>query len=174
MQLDALVTRSLFLMMHELIGTELNKQKLFRSSTPQEVIRDKLFDKFLEQSKNTTDGKDEANVVKNSPFTVYFRQKVYDYKAFYTPSHSTNFLTNEFYCPKLFKLIVKQLHLLPIWSGIMISNQTFGYDVKTRLSNNPVENYFGQLKNNILQKKKNVKKLSDFWPHYATVVCFHF
>jgi hypothetical protein len=33
----------------------------------------------------------------------------------------------------------------------MLVNELTGYDIKSRISNNPVENWFGQLKHNILR-----------------------
>lgn len=41
-----------------------------------------------------------------------------------------------------------------MWTGIMINNSTFTYETKTRLTNNPVENWFSQLKNNLLSNRK--------------------
>ena len=66
---------------------------------------------------------------------------------------------NELYRPNLFKLISDQLHLVPLWSGVMI--RLTGIDMNneylmniTRLSNNPVENHFGYLKKHLLNGKK--------------------
>jgi hypothetical protein len=60
------------------------------------------------------------------------------------------------YSPKLFNIIFQYIHLLPLWTGVIISifpyfnlrNENF-----TRLTNNYVENWFGQIKNNLLQKR---------------------
>lgn len=48
----------------------------------------------------------------------------------------------------MFQLIKKRLYLVPLWSSIILAD--FGL---TRLTNNPVENYFGHLKNRIIQKR---------------------
>ncbi|RNA20752.1 hypothetical protein BpHYR1_015637 [Brachionus plicatilis] len=59
---------------------------------------------------------------------------------------------NIFYDPKLFGLIADQLYLLPLWTGIIIENFKTNHQNElnefknTRLSNNPVENYFGDIK----------------------------
>jgi hypothetical protein len=57
------------------------------------------------------------------------------------------FVDNEFFNQDLFEVLKERMFLLPIWSGIMI-DENMG---KTRLSNNPCENWFGQLKHNILK-----------------------
>ncbi|RNA36818.1 hypothetical protein BpHYR1_007425 [Brachionus plicatilis] len=55
---------------------------------------------------------------------------------------------NIFYYPKLFGLIADQLYLLPLWTYIIIENFITNHQYElnefknTRLSNNPVENYF--------------------------------
>jgi len=41
-----------------------------------------------------------------------------------------------------------------MWSAIIIGDDISKKRIKTRLTNNPVENWFGQLKNNIAQNKK--------------------
>lgn len=59
--------------------------------------------------------------------------------------------SNYFYSPELFKIIEKYLYLVPLWSGLLIYDQNLK---KCRLSNNPVENWFGHLKNNMLNREK--------------------
>jgi hypothetical protein len=97
----------------------------------------------------------EKSLKENSPFTIYFKK--------YLKNHSINLRTkkikitnepNEHYCPQLFNIILQYTHIVPLWTGIMISQKLNTRNEKiTRLSNNPVENWFGQLKNNILQSK---------------------
>ena len=74
-------------------------------------------------------------------------------------------ITNDFYCPELFKIIQDKLHLLPFWTGIMIKQGVAVLDYKkmlisqsrirklTRLDNNCVENRFGFIKRSILSGK---------------------
>lgn len=45
--------------------------------------------------------------------------------------------------------------ILSLWTGIMLQAETIGYENKTRLSNNPVENWFSIIKDNMLLKKKS-------------------
>ena len=64
---------------------------------------------------------------------------------------------NEYYSPDLFVIIIDYLHLLPMWTGLAIHNILLKYPeikIKTRLNNNPVENNFGHIKNNLFQNKK--------------------
>jgi len=63
---------------------------------------------------------------------------------------------NKFYSPALFKLIHAQLHIVPLWSGILIHQDVYSYKVNTRLTNNPVERWFGFLKHSLLNERKNV------------------
>ena len=62
---------------------------------------------------------------------------------------------NEYYYPELFDLITNEMYLIPLWSGIVIFKVQQRYkdyynQVLCRLTNNFVENWFGNLKNNIL------------------------
>lgn len=66
---------------------------------------------------------------------------------------------NEFFSPELFEIIQKYLYIIPLWSGIIIKNCRTVYknnlrNIGSRLTNNPVESYFGHLKNSILLRKK--------------------
>ena len=63
-------------------------------------------------------------------------------------------LPNEFYCPDLFKILTERLYLLPLWSGLIIHNDIKHYKVNTRLSNNPAENWFEQVKYKVIKRKK--------------------
>ena len=70
-----------------------------------------------------------------------------------------NIEINEYYRPDLFQLIVDQLHLMPLWSGVIIRltgiQQKNEYLMNiTRLSNNPVENHFGYIKKSLYGNRK--------------------
>ena len=90
-------------------------------------------------------------------------------------------IINQYFFPELFSLIHKKLHLVPLWTGILIKqcqnnmlekNQiqsTEPFLNITRLTNNPVENYFGHLKNNILMKKKNLMPSEVLGPIYQNL-----
>ena len=90
-------------------------------------------------------------------------------------------IINQYFFPELFSLIHKKLHLVPLWTGILIKqcqnnmlekNQiqsTEPFLNITRLTNNPVENYFGHIKNNILMKKKNLMPSEVLGPIYQNL-----
>ena len=129
-------------------GTGLSKNNILANSTPDERKRDSVFKEFIDVSRTTNDKKTLRNA---SPFHKYYENKIKEYREKGLTDSSENFSNNEFYCPKLFDMLARNLYLIPIWSGIMINTQGIGYSTKTRLSNNPVENWIGQLKNNILK-----------------------
>ena len=125
---------------------------MFCDRTPQERKRDAQFQSFLKESTRT-----DCNLKRlkhNSPFKLYFDSQIKNYETSSDSSDMDQDNLNEFYSPVLFKILRDQLYIIPLWSGIMIHDKIKGYSIKTRLTNNPVENYFGQLKNNILQNKK--------------------
>jgi hypothetical protein len=100
----------------------------------------------------------EMNLKKNSPFKEYFENilELDKHKVIEKPNDSIQFALNKFYSPALFKLIRDQLHIVPLWSGIIIHQDIYSYKVNTRLTNNPVERWFGFLKSNLLNKRKNL------------------
>lgn len=71
---------------------------------------------------------------------------------------------NPYYHPDLFQLILDQIYLMPFWTSLMLNRCQSKYRFHnkfTRLTNNPVENWFKILKHNILLKKKvNPSELS--------------
>ena len=76
---------------------------------------------------------------------------------------------NNFYCPQLFNVLMNEIHLLPLWSGIIIFKVQLHYNecfpnIKSRLTNNFVENSFGNLKKNILlnNKKFTTNELASY------------
>lgn len=100
----------------------------------------------------------EFEVKKCSPFKTYFDKKVVNYNQMIKKKESETsvdtYILNEFFCPELFDLLNDYLYILPLWTGLLINPETISYITKTRLTNNPVENWFNQVKNHILTKKK--------------------
>ncbi|CAF0878791.1 unnamed protein product [Brachionus calyciflorus] len=92
------------------------------------------------------------NLVKDSPFTGYFKKILEPVEN--EEMEKTESEKNAYYNPDLFKIIVRRLHILPLWSAIMFRN--FHLD-KTRYSNNAVERWFGYFKNKILMTNKRVR-----------------
>ncbi|CAF0948577.1 unnamed protein product [Brachionus calyciflorus] len=101
----------------------------------------------------------EKNLKLCSPFGSYFNDLIKSFESKIIKHGKVFSNENEYYCPDLFDIIQDRLYLLPLWSGLMIRDVTFPYEVKTRLSNNPVENYFGYLKNQLSLNKKSTSEL---------------
>ena len=100
---------------------------------------------------------DNKNVsfVKDSPFTDFFNRKI---------RNQVEMEGNEinlFFNPKLYEIIKKRLHILPLWSGLIFKH--FGIE-KTRLSNNYVEKWFHHLKINIIHRNKKVNRFQPLNP----------
>ncbi|CAF1014569.1 unnamed protein product [Brachionus calyciflorus] len=94
----------------------------------------------------------EKKIKNSSHFESYF--KILLKKFSQVIDEETNidcFRANKFYCPDLFSIIENYLYILPLWSGILINEQKLQV---TRLSNNPVENWFNHLKNNMLKGER--------------------
>ena len=90
-----------------------------------------------------------GSIKASSPYQSYFDNllKAIQLEASVEPK-------NEYFNPKLFHLISNKLHLVPLWSGLLMKHTGVKTMVrKSRITNNPVENYFGQLKNKVLNKK---------------------
>ena len=126
---------------------------MFCERSPQERIRDFQFQSFLKESTQVNNNS-KKNLKQNSPFKLYFDSQIKSYEISNESTHMEHDNLNEFYSPCLFNILRDQLYLIPLWSGIMVNGVINGYVTKTRLTNNPVENYFGQLKNNLLDNKK--------------------
>ena len=65
---------------------------------------------------------------------------------------------NDYYSPQLFLILSDISYILPRWSGIILFSWQSLYPNKfekfSRLTNNPVENWFRILKHNILKEKQ--------------------
>ena len=121
---------------------------------PEQSIRDQEFETFLEESKVFIDLNYEDSIKNNSPFTKFYNEKLMYYAFEITINNPKNELNNvkenSLSNYELFRILWGELYLIPIWSGIMINNEKISYSIKSRLSNNAVENYFSILKNKIL------------------------
>jgi hypothetical protein len=90
-----------------------------------------------------------SSIVKKSPFTSYFAKKHSEFSKILKKPDS--FKLSEFYAPNLYSCLFDYLHLIPLWTGIGLSSNgllnSVNQTVSTRLSNNPVERWFGISKN---------------------------
>ena len=155
-KLNGCCMKSIFTIRQAIMGTELNHREVLEKSTPDERKRDRTFDEFLRIS----DCSNDSALKKLSPFFKYFEKKIIEFRKSMITNDSAGLSDNEFYSPPLFDILMGQLYLLPIWSGIMIHHKKIGYNIKSRISNNPVENWFGQLKKNILRDDEIVRVLN--------------
>jgi hypothetical protein len=67
-----------------------------------------------------------------------------------------DYVRNKMYAPDLFEVIEEKLHLCPLWSAILFKNLKAQFNLihlNTRVTNNYVENSFGFLKRQILQRR---------------------
>ena len=88
---------------------------------------------------------------------MYFNALFLKYKEFVQKQNSIANPLNEIYSPELFNIVAEQIYLMPLWSGLILAkwNEKFpNYKCLSRVTNNPVENYFGKLKNCLLIKKQ--------------------
>lgn len=127
-----------------------NNETRQRGNTEKEIDdaeKDIEEDEFEIDTKKNTKGKNERE---RSPFEHYFKKKIATYSELLKVENNNNFYApNKYFSPALFEIIRDELYKIPLWSGIMIQHKNIGK--RTRLSNNYVENWFGQLKNNILK-----------------------
>ena len=93
----------------------------------------------------------------SSPFKQHFEQQIETYCTYQPHTH----VSNPHYNLELFNLIQAKLHIVPLWTGILLkqcqSQHPLHFTTEfSRLTNNPVERYFGQLKNQTLSGQKNM------------------
>lgn len=112
------------------------------------------------KSKETT-----KSIKDDSPFTNYFKKKMVEFEKEVSKNNEKD-KENFFYNPALFEIIVKILHIMPLWSGVMIKDELSEMNSKyfSRESNNIVENWFGHLRNNILKISKREKMKRRLMP----------
>jgi len=108
--------------------------------------RDTLFNSLNERKIFVSN--DNYDLTNDSPFKLFFDKKFKEYST--VIDKESDLKNNEYYCPELFHIINKRMHLVPLWSGIMIPSNLN----KTRLVNNFVENHFGQTKHNLIPRLK--------------------
>ncbi|CAF1028135.1 unnamed protein product [Brachionus calyciflorus] len=101
----------------------------------------------------------------DSPFTAYFETILEneEKKIILENMNDVNKVKNEFFCPKLFGIIRKRLHVMPFWTGILI-HASFK-DFKTRLTNNSIESWFDYLKNDVLHENKRINIKRRCYPN---------
>ena len=120
------------------------------------------------------------NYILDSPFTKFFEQRLSFYKKCIKEESIKKdqiIKTNEFYKPILMKIIEKRIHLVPLWSGILISLDKDNFPQRTqltRLTNNPVESWFGYFRNNILDINKRLKFKRLLFPSEIVIPYYNY
>jgi hypothetical protein len=129
---------------------------------------------------NNNDKNEEKSLQKRSKFVKYFNLLE---SQLVVRSHENSSINtpNTFYCPEMFEIIIEYLFAIPLWSQLMLGrwqklNTKYKVEDVTNLTNNPVENWFDQVKNDLLQGKTtmpsihaaklHVKVEAEFYTHY--------
>ncbi len=100
----------------------------------------------------------DGTIKASSPFTIYFNQLVNDSKTIIR-TNTCSADMNPYYCPELIDIILQRIHLVPLWSSIMIgdwqkANKVAQTEQFSRISNNSVEQYFNIVKTHLLKNRK--------------------
>ena len=100
------------------------------------------------------------NLKNESPFKNHFNSKIEKINKNINNSISNKENNkNIHYAPNLLDIIYDLIHILPLWTGIMINewNKRFSkYKFPSRFTNNPVESHFKIVKHSILNKMKKL------------------
>lgn len=89
----------------------------------------------------------ESSIKKSSPFEMHFKNT----KDLALSEITEGGIENDYWSPEILKVFEMYMYLYPVWSGSMLKREGI-----TRDTNVDVENWFGVVKNIILQKKKNI------------------
>ncbi len=143
-----------------------------------EKIRDSSFRELKDISDDEI--RDKNVILKHhSPWKIHFDRFLTKIAAFHCVDDLekdsfpvTSATSNKYNAPDLFKIIVELLHIVPLWSGIMLNDcKKNGSKIlqdslfNNRLTNNLVENWFGQVKIKSLNSKINFLEDPVFTNH---------
>lgn len=123
------------------------------SFTSEQLRRNKEFKILTEITSIYNEQTTVTSVINNSPYKLYYEVLIKNFIRNRINIDEQTKMPNFYYSPELFDIIKKKMYLLPLWSGVMINKNIFKTEF-TRLTNNPVENWFGNLKNDILKNKR--------------------
>lgn len=97
----------------------MNRVKTFEDFTEDENIRYFEENTDLDEENRIYFHHDYTDtIVNSSPFTSYYNKKFESWELLHCNNDCTK--SNEFYNPKLFSLIQKQMYLCPLWTGNII------------------------------------------------------
>ena len=98
------------------------------------------------------DNSDHKNYKKDSPFMKYFLKVIKNHKMNTNRKNKNNRYSkiNSYFCPNIFKIIFHYIHLMPLWSKVLLNIKAnyFNFEIDN-LTNNPGENWFDQLKESL-------------------------
>ncbi len=177
-QFDMSVQYSLQTLASELRNRKLNNINIDNEKgLPNERERDQNFASFVEASKIYFVVNFDEKVKENSPWETLFISLIKNWDQLIetrSSINSTNLLANPFYCPELWFLLRRELYKLPLWTGVLLPNIHFSYEIKTRLSNNPVENHFLQAKYRLLNRRSRLSCSEIIGPFYSNILAKFF
>jgi len=177
-QFDMSVHYSLQTLASELRNRKLNNINIDNEKgLPNERERDQNFASFVEASKIYFVVNFDEKVKENSPWETLFISLIKNWDQLIetrSSINSTNLLANPFYCPELWFLLRRELYKLPLWTGVLLPNIHFSYEIKTRLSNNPVENHFLQAKYRLLNRRSRLSCSEIIGPFYSNILAKFF
>ncbi|CAF0867508.1 unnamed protein product [Brachionus calyciflorus] len=164
--LDETTCFSIGLIKDEILFRRLDKTNVIL--TDDEVEKESVSYHF--QRNNANFQETEDSLIRLSPFSKHFKLFLCKIAASIDLAKDNSKLgkryeENEYFSLELFEIIKKQLHLIPLWSGIVVSvfqdkHKKLFSNKKNRFTNNPVENWFMNLKNFIILNDK--KYISEY------------
>ncbi len=137
---------------HYLVDIDEQKSELFKKQPKSKIIWFKELSSMDETDK----------LIDESPYRVYFDNLVTSFdQNLFSDDQAEKSKKNPYYNTELFGVIKNKLYLAPLWTGIMLEQCKKQHKLSfaegiSRLNNNPVENYFGHLKDDILKKLNNL------------------
>jgi hypothetical protein len=137
----------------DLLNRAVNAKKI-ELSDPILDQEDENYNYFCDQAKCKNEAK---SIYEMSPYQQFFKAELHKLKHIIKTEEYDTSYENKFYSPELFNLIVDELYLMPLWTGVLISeveqNDLYGVLKEIiRLTNNPVECYFKIIKVHYLLK----------------------
>ena len=94
---------------------------------------------------------DNRSVAAASPFTVHYK-RIRSELIKRSIQCANSKIDNKYYNPDLMKIIHSRLHVMPMWSFVLVNELNingFNTTVINRLTNNPVECYFNTVKHQV-------------------------
>ena len=114
----------------ELITNNLNTEQMEEFKSTNQVKRDKEFENFRKSSDVDQNSENllNDNQLNTSPFKIYFKTMIDEFKSFLIHELESECLEeNKYFCPEIFDIISNYLHLVGLWSGVVIIHLYYIY-----------------------------------------------